>query len=1439
MAHQNHVSGRRLRLAQLVRLRTQSARLHSLDASHTPPKTDSPSLPPPPPPKDNAYSTSSNFLSNPPSALYTKSLFSRSVNSLSHSLGRAPSQGQPLSPDSNPITPLTTGSFGAPQHGSTGSQTGILGRGMTASPVPSGSGVSLNSANGGGEYVATPSMDGSTDSSDMNATKRKKPLFKLSSLGLKNKSRRDLSETASMSTSTSEYEESGKEEGDEGISVPWNFQHHIHVDEGRRGLPALSSAGFGDEEIAAIHARRKAAAAANLKNGPNAPGPPAQYSSARPASPVLRNPVPRSSSLARLRIDTPLTRLASAIGSNPSPSPRATGFGGGLLGSRGGDGASTTSESRSRSGSNPYVMVDGDVDAAEGVGDETLIEPFPYDAASVTTHQTHSAYVPSTLALSQAQTPRGPQVQRTQSDAGYVPFPSPGTPIPAHAKSSSSLTTDSSIFHGSASPSPSPSHSQSRQPTFMVTLPQHMLSPVRGETFRREKEGLHESPASAGSTAEHSQASKCSASEGSSSGRRTTAYWWSCMTVNPFDTSDIPATVEDVLDISAANSSLYLDNDDAEQPDRDITMQRQRLLSPTPPLVIDKLSTTQAPRISFHQEGSLDDWTSSLFSAISSNDATDPNDSSRSNIAVKPRPRLVAPQESEEDERAERRLTIRPLSPRPAPIVTLPPVSPAPKLPDVSFGRNISIGEHVRQARPPSPDDEEVEVEETKAGEVSKGADEPRELLSISSPSLPDISFGPNVSSLGKDILPPVTSPSRVASEPSLEVAASAPKGGTIGADGKSPLSPFLRCGPKPLPLPIPPDQIRAQLRPSKSIHGRSSRRESSSSLVPRSNPGDRDSGVSTVTVTQAKIVRRAVASVIDPDMISPPSASKRDSFASAFGSDGETAYEPEEEGSSQELKLERPGDDADGQSLLISGTNSGPPSSPSPTWPAPPPPPTQLDTDATPRPHSRLRATSMKRVSQVMGFMGGVFPSPPLRLRLQTESAPLPTPKGTLVPPPPPPKGKGIAPEARMLGSMTDTFGGWYTRSVWSRTSSVAPSLSSAATSWSRPRSSVASSPQTVIQQPSTAVPHPLLAPLHAFISPVDPSTRFTDLVEIAEGESGSSRHLLAPPLGTERPIPAGMSHVAIKRIALPRAPSVTSSNGEGSITANPTVSAGAGESLLSIKIASLLHELTLLKNLEHEHILLLDGVYAHTGADVNEGEDNLGEYPSASTAIALDTSLWIRMELMERSLADVIALVAEGLALQERILGRFTSDVLLGLDYLQKQPTNLLLNVAGVVKIADFSNAIRVPENAPMVTGAVGVIYWQAPEMRTGPYDALKVDVWSVGATVWELVETVPPFSIPASPSSQTVFLPPNSNHLGLQWPPLSHPGHYSKGFHEFLRLCGMDAATRPCPEELLNTQFIRNACGRAVIRQLHAQCRSMEEAIVARENAVSVES
>jgi hypothetical protein len=41
------------------------------------------------------------------------------------------------------------------------------------------------------------------------------------------------------------------------------------------------------------------------------------------------------------------------------------------------------------------------------------------------------------------------------------------------------------------------------------------------------------------------------------------------------------------------------------------------------------------------------------------------------------------------------------------------------------------------------------------------------------------------------------------------------------------------------------------------------------------------------------------------------------------------------------------------------------------------------------------------------------------------------------------------------------------------------------------------------------------------------------------------------------------------------------------------------------------------------------------------------------------VDDALWIVMELMERSLADVVALVEEGLMLQERMIARFARDV------------------------------------------------------------------------------------------------------------------------------------------------------------------------------------
>ena len=244
MAHQNQLSDDAVATHSKLSSRFASLKMFKLKSGsgssgawsrptllcHRSTVTDSStSLPPPPPPKDDVYATSPSSL-NPPSAIYSKSLFSRSFSSLSN---RDAQHGHSVSPDMGPGTPITPASS-VPD--SARSHNGVLGRGMTSSPVPSGSGVSLRSVSGGGEHVTSPSVDGgSTDSSaslpinshpylcgytESSTLRPKNSIFKFSSLGKRNKSRKGVSE----SSNTSECDESGKDDGDDGISKPWNFQ---------------------------------------------------------------------------------------------------------------------------------------------------------------------------------------------------------------------------------------------------------------------------------------------------------------------------------------------------------------------------------------------------------------------------------------------------------------------------------------------------------------------------------------------------------------------------------------------------------------------------------------------------------------------------------------------------------------------------------------------------------------------------------------------------------------------------------------------------------------------------------------------------------------------------------------------------------------------------------------------------------------------------------------------------------------------------------------------------------------------------------------------------------------------------------------------------------------------------------------------------------------
>ncbi|TFK71530.1 hypothetical protein BDN72DRAFT_431782 [Pluteus cervinus] len=325
------------------------------------------------------------------------------------------------------------------------------------------------------------------------------------------------------------------------------------------------------------------------------------------------------------------------------------------------------------------------------------------------------------------------------------------------------------------------------------------------------------------------------------------------------------------------------------------------------------------------------------------------------------------------------------------------------------------------------------------------------------------------------------------------------------------------------------------------------------------------------------------------------------------------------------------------------------------------------------------------------------------------------------------------------------------------------------------------------------------VVAPLEEFIDePIDPREFYIDLREVAEGESGSvyAAKLLV------------VSTQTIGRLKLP--PLVKAKNIDDAENGRETFVAIKNVPILpdgSPKLQDLEKELKILRGLWHEHILGIDAMYVDLVED----------------------SLWIRMELMERSLADVLAMVDEGLVLHERMMARFASDILLALEYLRShniahrdvRSDNVLLNSEGMLKLADFSSAVQVQPHNPIRSDQAGVIYWQAPEIRGANYNALKVDAWSLGATVWEMAEAQPPFAA--------------TGQVAARWPSLSHPELYSRAFHDFLKLCSEPEASRPDPAQLLKHSLVNNACGRAVIVQVLARCFEIERAQFEQEGIV----
>jgi hypothetical protein len=145
-------------------------------------------------------------------------------------------------------------------------------------------------------------------------------------------------------------------------------------------------------------------------------------------------------------------------------------------------------------------------------------------------------------------------------------------------------------------------------------------------------------------------------------------------------------------------------------------------------------------------------------------------------------------------------------------------------------------------------------------------------------------------------------------------------------------------------------------------------------------------------------------------------------------------------------------------------------------------------------------------------------------------------------------------------------------------------------------------------------------------------------------------------------------------------------------------------------------------------------------------------------------------------------------------------------GLLHRDLKSDNVLVSFDGDCKLADFGFAAGLVREKDHRTSVCGTHAWMAPEVVNGSEYDSRADVWSLGITLLECADGVPPY----------LDLPPLKAMLAIttsEPPRLKHPERWSKEFNHLIEAClRRDPKKRPTSEQLLMHPFVRKACGKA---------------------------
>ncbi|KAJ3272566.1 Protein kinase [Terramyces sp. JEL0728] len=182
----------------------------------------------------------------------------------------------------------------------------------------------------------------------------------------------------------------------------------------------------------------------------------------------------------------------------------------------------------------------------------------------------------------------------------------------------------------------------------------------------------------------------------------------------------------------------------------------------------------------------------------------------------------------------------------------------------------------------------------------------------------------------------------------------------------------------------------------------------------------------------------------------------------------------------------------------------------------------------------------------------------------------------------------------------------------------------------------------------------------------------------------------------------------------------------------------------------------------------------------------------------------LWVIMELMEGgTLTDII----DHNKLLDSHIATICHETMKGLVHLHKRniihrdikSDNILLDLKGNVKIGDFGYCAKLSNEKCKRATLIGTPYWMAPEVVKQKEYGAKVDVWSLGIMVIEMIEGEPPY-LEEEALKALYLIATNGT------PKLKHPEKLSTQLKSFLSSClEVEVPMRASLEELFQHPFL----------------------------------